>query len=106
MALLVIIVTGGPAHVLIFLTRWLVTAMIISSPGVGCVDPSGRSGALRPRAAEAAIATILIVPTLLMVPAQSFRGLSLLGTMRKYGLGLLGAERKGASVPGMILGRF
>ena len=106
MALLVTVVTGGPAHVSIFPMCWLVTATIISSRGLGCVDPSGRGGALRPGVAEAAIATISIVLTLLMVPARSLRGLSSLGTMRRHGSCLLGAERKGASVPGVVLGRF
>ena len=106
MALLITIVTGGPAHVSIFPTCWLVAATIISSRGLGCVDPSGRGGALRPGAAGATIATISIVPTLLMVPARSLQGLSSLGTMRRHGLCLLGAERKGVSVPSVVLGRF
>ena len=106
MALLVTVVTDGPAHVPVFPTCWLVAATIISCRGLGCVDPSGRGGALRPGAAGATIATISIVPTLLMVPARSLRGLSLLGTMRRHGLCLLGVERKGVSVPGVVLGRF
>ena len=72
MALLITIVTGGPAHIPIFPTRWLVAATIISSRDLGRVDPSSRGGALRPGAAGAAIATIPIVSTLLMVPARSF----------------------------------
>ena len=106
MTLLVTVVTGGPAHVPIFPTCWLVAAIIISSQGLDCVDPSGRGGALRPGAVGAMIATISIVPTLLMVPARSLRGLSLLGTMRRHGSYLLGAERKGVSVSGVVLGRF
>ena len=70
-ALLVTVITGGPAYVPIFLTRLLVAATIISSRGLGRVDPSGRGKALRPEAARAAIATIPIVPILLMVSAQS-----------------------------------
>ena len=106
MALLVTVVTGGPAHVPVFPTCWLVAATIISCRGLGCVDPSGRGGALRPGAAGAMIATISIVPTLLMVPARSLQGLSSLGTMRGHGLCLLGAEQKGALVPDMVFGRF
>ena len=106
MALFVIVVTGGPAHVPIFATRWLVVATIMSSRDLGRVDPSGRGGALSPGAAGAAIAIISIVHTLLMVPARSFQGLSLLKTMRRHGLCLLGVERKGALFPGMIFGRF
>ena len=105
-ALFVTVVTGGLAQVPIFPTCWLVAATIILSRGLGCVDPSGRGGALRPRAAGAAIATISIVPTLLMVPARSLQGLSLLGMMRGHCLSLLGVERKGVSVPGVVLGRF
>ena len=106
MALLVTVVIGDPAPICIFSTRWLIAATIILSRGLGRIDPSGRDGALRPGAVEAAIATISIVPILLMVPAQSLRGLSSLRTIRRPGLCLLGAERKGASVPGMILGSF
>ena len=105
-ALLMTVVTGGPAHVPIFTTCWLVAATIILSRGLGCVDPSGRGEALRPEAAGAAIATISIMPTLLMVPARSFQDLSSLGKMRKHDLCLLGAEQKGASVPGVVLSRF
>ena len=70
MELLVTIVTGGPAHVPIFPTRWLVAATIILRRGLGRDDLSGRGGALKPGAAGAAIVTISIVPTFLMVPAQ------------------------------------
>ena len=105
-ALLITVVTGGLAHVLIFPTRWLVATTIISSQGLGRVDSSGRDGTLRPGAAGAAIATIFIVLTLLMVPAGFFRDLSSLGTMKRHGLCLLGAERKGVLVLGLILGRF
>ena len=106
MAFLVIVVTGGPAHVPIFPMRWLVAATLISSWSLGYVDPSGQGGALRPGAAGAAIATIPIISTLLMVLAGSLQGLSSLETMRRHCLCLLGAERKGALVPGMILDRF
>ena len=106
MALLVTVVTSGPAQVPIFPTCWLVVAIIISSQSLGCVDPCGQGRALRPGAAGAAIATISIMPTLLMVPARSFRGLSLLGTMRRHDLCLLRAERKGALVPGVVFGSF
>ena len=106
MAFLVTVVTGGPAHIPIFPTRWLVASTIISSRGLGCVDPSGRDGALRPGTAGAVIATIPIMPTLLIVPARSLQGLSSLKTMWRHGLCLLGAEQKGALVPGVILGRF
>ena len=71
MALLFTIVTGGPAHVPIFLTHWLVAATIISTRGLGRVNSSGQGGALRPGAAGAAIALISIAPTLLMVSARS-----------------------------------
>ena len=71
MALLVTVIIKGLAHVFIFPTRWLVVATIISSRGLSPVDPSSRGRTLRPGAAGAAIATILIVPTLLTVPARS-----------------------------------
>ena len=106
MALLVIVVTGGLAHIPNFPTCWLVAATIISSRSFGYIDSSGRSGSLRPEAAGAAIATISIVPTFLMVPTRSLQGLSLLGTIRRHFSCLLGAERKGVSVPGVVLGRF
>ena len=61
---------------------------------------------MRPGAAGTAIATISIVPTFLMVSVRSLRGLSLLGTMKRHGSCLLGAEQKGASVLGVVLGRF
>ena len=105
MALLVIVVTGALAHVFIFPMRWLVAATIISSLDLGCVDSSSRGGALRPGSAGSGIATISIMPTLVMVSARSSQALSSLGTMRRHGLCLLEAEQKGASVPGMILGR-
>ena len=60
MALLITVVTGGPTHVLIFPTRWLVAATIFSSRGLGRVDPSGQGGTLKPGAARAAIATIFM----------------------------------------------
>ena len=106
MSLLVTVVTSGPAHVPIFPTRWLVAATIISSRRLSHIDPNGRGRALRPKAAGAAIGTISIMPTFLMVLVRSLRGLSLLGSMRRHGLYLLGAEQKGVSVPGMIFGRF
>ena len=106
MVLLITVLISGPAYILIFPTRWLVAATIILSQGFGCVDTSGQSKALRPGAAGAAIATIFIMPTLLIVSTRSLRGLSLLGTMRRHGLCLLGAERKRVLVPGVILGRF
>ena len=53
----------------------------------------------------ATLATILIAPTFLVVPARSL-GLGELEAMRKHGLYLLEAERKETSVPGVILGRF
>ena len=105
MALLITIVIGGLTHVLIFPTCGLVTATIILSRGLSCIDPSGRSGALKLGAAGAAIATIPIAPTLPVVPAR-FLGLVGLGAMRKHDLCLLGAERKGVLVPDVILGRF
>ena len=71
MALLVTVITDGPAHVPIFLTRWLVAATIISSRGLGRVDPSGWDGALRLGAAGAVIAIIPIMPTFLMVLVRS-----------------------------------
>ena len=68
MVLFVTIVTGGPAYVSIFPTRWLVAATIISNRGLDHINPSGRGGALRPGAARAAIVTIPIVSIFLMVP--------------------------------------
>ena len=78
MAFFVKVVTGGLAQVSIFLTRWLVTATSISSQGFGCIDPNRWGGALRPEAVSVAIVTILITPTLLLVPARSL-GLGGLG---------------------------
>ena len=106
MAFLVIIVIGGLAQVLIFLLRWLIAVTVISSRGLGRIDPVCRGGALRPRAAGAATVTIPILLTLLVSPARSFQDLSSLGTMRRHGLCLLRAERKGASDLGVIFGRF
>ena len=105
MALLVTVVTSGPAQVPIFPTCWLVAATIISSQGLGCIDPHGRDKALRPRAAGAAIAMISIAPTLLVVPARSL-GLGGLEAMRRQGLCLLRDERKEALVPSVIVGSF
>ena len=102
----VTVVTSDTTHIPIFLTRWLVAATIILSRGLGRVDPSDRGKVLRPGAVGAAIAMISIVPTFLIVPARSLQGLSSLGTMKKDGLCLLGAEEKGASVHGVVLGRF
>ena len=106
MAFLVTVVTGGPAHVPIFPTRWPVVATIILSRGFGRVDRNDRGGALRPRAAGAVIATISIVPTFLIVTARSLQDLSALGIMTSHGLCLLGAERKRVLVSGVILDRF
>ena len=105
-ALLVTVVTGGPAYVPIFPKRWLIAATIISSRGLGCVDSSSRSGALKPGAAGPVIVTIPIVSTFLVALARSFQYLSLLGTMKRHSFCLLVAERKGASVPGVIFNRF
>ena len=106
MAFLVTVVISGLANVPIFLMRWLVAATIILSRSLGHVDPSGRGGALRPGAMGAVIATISIMPTFLIVPARSLRGLSLLRTMRRHSSFLLRAERKKALVPDVIFGRF
>ena len=89
MVFLVTIITSGPAQVPIFPMRWLVAAKIILSQDLGCVYPNGRGKALTFGAAGAAIATILIMPTLLMVLARSLQGFSLLGTIRRYSLGVL-----------------
>ena len=78
MAIFITIIIGGPAQVLIFPTRWLVAATIISSRGFGCADSIGRGEALWIEAAEAAIATILIVPILLVVSAEFFEVSALL----------------------------
>ena len=69
------------------------------------MDPSRRGQALRPGAAEAAIATIPIAPTLLVVLA-SFLVLDGLKLMRRHGSCLVRAERKGTLVVGVISGRF
>ena len=79
--------------------------MIILSRCLGRVDANGRDGALRPRAAGATIATILIAPILLVVLLR-FLGLGVLGAMRRHGLCLVRAERKRVLVPVMMLGRF
>ena len=105
MAFLVKVVTGGSAQVPMFSMYWLIAATIISSRGLGCVDHSGRVGALRSRAAGAAIATIFIAPILLVVPVRSF-GLARLGAMRRHDLCLVRAKKKGALVPSMILNSF
>ena len=107
MSLLVTIVTGGLAQVPIFPIRWplAATIMIVLSQDFGHIDTSDRRGALRPRAAKAAIATIPIAPTFLVVPARSLN-LDWLGTMRRHGLCLVRAERKEALVSGIILSRF
>ena len=54
----------------------------------------------------ATIATIVIVPILLMVPGQSFQGLSSLKTIKRHGSCLFGAEQNEALVPSLIFGRF
>ena len=107
MPFLVTIVTGGLVQVPIFPTRWLIAAMItiVSSRSLGHVDPSGRAEVLRPEAARAAIATIFIAPTFLVIPTR-FLGLDGLEAMRKHDLCLVKAEWKGALVPGRIFGRF
>ena len=105
MVFLITVVTDGPAQVLIFLLRWPIAVTVILSRGLGCVDPRRQNGALRPGAAGAAIATISIVPILLVVPARSL-GFDGLGTMRKHSSCLVGVERKGTLVPDVILDRF
>ena len=107
MALLVTIVTSGPAQVPIFPTGWLVVATItiVLSQGLGRIAPNSRDGVLGPKAARAAITTISIAPTVLVVSARSFR-LGALGVIRKHSSCLVRAEWKGALVPGVILGRF
>ena len=105
MTFLVIVVTGGPAQVLIFSMCCLVAATLILSQGLGCVNPSSQGRALRRGATGAVIATISIMPIFLLVPARSL-GLGRLRAMRRYGLCLLKAERKRASVPSVILGSF
>ena len=104
-ALLVIVVTNDPAQVPIFLTCWLVAALIIWSRSFGRIDSNGRGGTLRPEAAGVAIATIAITLSLLVVPAKSF-GIGGFEAIRKHALYLLMAERKGALVPDVIFGRF
>ena len=107
MSLLVIVVIGGLAQVLIFLTGWPVATSIaiVLSRGLVCVNPSHRGGDLMPGVVEAAIAIILIAPTFLLVPARFF-GLGELGAMKNQGLYLVTAERKEALVLSVILGRF
>ena len=105
MALLVTVVKSGLAQVPIFPTRWLVTATTILSQNLGRVDPCSQGRALRPGVAEAAIATIFIAPTLLVVPARSF-DLDGLKPMRRHGSCLLEAERKGTLILDVIVNRF
>ena len=85
---------------------WLVMAIIISSRSLGRVDLSDRGRALRPKAVGAAIATIPIMPALLVVSARSLRGLSLLETIRRHSSFLLRVEQKRALVSGVIFDRF
>ena len=92
MAFLVTIVTSVPTHIPIFPMHWLVAATMISNRSLGCVDSNGRGEGLRPGAARAVIATIPIVPIFLVFPARSLWDLSSLGTIRRHGLCLLGAE--------------
>ena len=106
-SLLAPIVIGCLAQVLILSLRWPIAATITTGLnwGFGCIDRSNRGGALRPRAAGVAIATILIALILLVVLARSL-ALVELRAMRRHGSCLVGAERKGALVPGMILSTF
>ena len=80
--------------------------MVISSRGFSRVEHSRQGGALRPEAARAAIATISIAPTLLVVSTRSLRRLNSLGIMRRHDLCLFGVELKKASVPKVFFGRF
>ena len=91
MALLVTVVTGAPAQVFIFPMRCLVVATIILSQGLGHVVSSSRGRALKPGATGAAIATISIAPTLLVVPARSL-GLGGLEAIKRHDLCPVGAE--------------
>ena len=79
--------------------------MIILRRGFSRIDSRCQGEALRPGAAGAAIATIPIASTFLIVPASSL-SLGRLGAMRKHGLCLVRAEQKGFLVPGLIFGRF
>ena len=105
MALFITFVTGDTAQVLIFPTCWPVAATIILSQDLGRVDLSSRNGALRLGVAEAAIATISIVPILLVVLARSL-SLGRLRAMKRYSLCLVKVKWKGASVPNVILDSF
>ena len=106
MTLLVIVVTYGLAQVLIFSLRWPIAVTIILSQGLGRVDANCQGEVLRPGAAGAAIKTIFVPPTLLMVLTLFFWDLRMLGTMRKHGLCFLRAEQKGVLVLDVIFGRF
>ena len=107
MALLIIIITDSLAQVPIFLTRWPIAAtiIIISRHGLSRIDFGGRGEALRLRAAGAAIATIFIAPTLLVVLARSL-GFVGLEAMKKHGSCLVGVKCKRTLVPDVILNRF
>ena len=105
MALLVTVVTDDPAQIPIFRTCWLVAAMIISSQGPGCVDSSGRGGALRSGVTGVAIAMIAIAPTLLLVLAKSL-GLVWLRAMKRHGSCLVRMEWKGVLVASVIPDSF
>ena len=105
MALLIIVVTSGPAHVFIFPRRWLVAATLILSRDLGRVDSSSRGGAIRPRAVEGTIGMIPIAPIFLVILARAL-GLDGLRAMRKHSSYLLRVERKRALVPGVIFSRF
>ena len=104
-ALFITVVTNGPTQVLIFPMRWLVAATVIMSRGLSCVDLNGQGEALRPEAAGAKIATIAILPTLLVVLSRSlsFGGLRAIG---RNGSCLLKAEQSKTSVWGVIFDRF
>ena len=99
-------VINSLAQVLIFSSRWPIAVMAFSSRGLRRVDPSRRSRALRPGAVRAAIAIIFIPPIFLVVPTQSFQGLSFLEIMRRHSLYLLEAERKRISISEVLIGKF
>ena len=105
MALLVTVITGGLAQVFIFLLRWSIAVTAILSRGLSCIDPNCRVRALRLGVTGAAITTIPIAPTFLVVPARSL-GVVGLGAMKRHGLCLLETERKRTLVPKVFFGRF
>ena len=100
MAFFVIVIISDLTQVFVIFFKWLVKSF--PSRKIGCIDPKGWAGALRPWAAI--IMVFFIMFTLFVISSKSLEGVGILETVRKQGFKLLRSGR--ILVKNLLFGAF